>query len=88
MCILARVFSRTSSDLTPSYLLQEARKCLTLAVQDRDVITSTAHSAQGITYIKLARRMASDSTLEKQSRIIPSELDKLLNEEIEKKRSK
>jgi hypothetical protein len=90
LCILARAFSNTNNSflpLTPTYLLQQSVLYLNLAKQDNDLITACTHSAQGITYLTLARRLASDSSLEKQSKINPSELEKVLNDILEKKKS-
>jgi hypothetical protein len=86
ICILARAFTNLGvCSLTPVGLIKEASRSLKLAVQDTDNDTKVIHSAQGLAFIGLARKLASDSSLEKSTGKVVSELEKLFQEIIEKK---
>ncbi len=85
-CVLARAFTNTFSvQISSTYLIGEATQRLKMALQDTNPKTSLFHCAQGLTYLKLARRLASDSSLEKTSGVNVSELERILNETKEKK---
>jgi hypothetical protein len=86
LCILARAYSNMgSSSLSPQDLIKEASRCLKLAVQDNDKSIAMLHSAEGLAYLKLARKLASDSSLEKSTGTVAKELERVLNDIITSK---
>jgi hypothetical protein len=86
LCLLARAYTNLSSNtLTPRDLMKEASRCLKLSIQDSDASTAILHSSEGLAYLKIARRLASDASLEKSTGVVASELERVLLEIIHKK---
>ena len=84
LCILARAYSiMGSSSFSHRDLMKEASRCLKLALQDNEKSLVIFHSAEGLAYLKIARKTASDNSLEKSTGLIASELERVLNEIID-----
>lgn len=75
VCILSLAYSHaTRPALNPVTLLTQSAECLKAALQDKDPRYILKHAAEGKAYLGVARKLASDSSLQS-SGYLPHELE-------------
>ena len=76
VCILSLAYSHaTRPALNPVTLLTQSAECLRAALQDKDPRFVLKHAAEGKAYLSIARKLASDASLQS-SGFLPQELEK------------
>jgi hypothetical protein len=84
LCIACAVFAKmgTSPGLSAQNLMELAALSFRQCKQDSEWRFAHRHAAEGMAYLTMARKLASDSSLEALSGLVPMELDAALERKL------
>jgi hypothetical protein len=80
MCSMVTMFQ--AKGLTPSLLMQSSVLSLQQAKQDGDKLLALRHASEGMAYLHMARKLASDSSLQAATGLVAQELEAALEASI------
>jgi hypothetical protein len=73
LCTFATAFQ--AKGLSPSLLMQSSVSSLMQAKQDGDKLLALRHASEGMAYLLMARKLASDASIQLSTGLVASEVD-------------
>ena len=81
LCSLVTMFQKKG--LSPSLLMQSSVKSLQQASQDGNKLLALRHASEGMAYLHMARRLASDASLQSLTGVVAAEVEVALEKLIQ-----
>lgn len=82
VCIFFILLQHQTNPLQIKPLILHAKLCLDKSKQDTSPIFSLQHAAEGLAYIQVCRKLASDSKIQELTGTLPSTIEELFLEKI------
>jgi hypothetical protein len=77
LCIFFVLIQTHSHPLQIKPLILHSKQCLDMSRQDKTTMFALQHAVEGLTYIQMSRKLASDSKIQELTQISASDLEEI-----------
>jgi len=82
ICVFFIAISPSALSVQIKPLVLHSKQCLEFSRQDKNPMISLQHAVEGLAYIQMSRKLASDGKIQELTHLSPSDLEEIFQERI------
>jgi hypothetical protein len=82
LCVFFIAIAPTTNAVQIKPLVLHSKQCLDLSKQDKNPTFALQHAVEGLAYIQISRRLASDGKIQELTQLSPSDLEEIFQQRI------